>query len=68
MLCSTLLTVANRIYMLQSVHTCVQGGGPVADSVQSLADEVAAWLGVGDVMVKRGRALPASASKPTTAV
>jgi hypothetical protein len=28
--------------------------------VQSLADEVAAWMGVGDVVLKGNRALPAS--------
>lgn len=31
------------------------------DLVQSLADEVAAWLGIGDVVVKGRRALPAAA-------
>lgn len=35
--------------------------GPVSDSTQSLADEIAAWMGVGDVVVKGRRALPASA-------
>lgn len=36
-----------------------QVGGPVTDNVQGLADEVAAWMGVGNVVVKGGRALPA---------
>jgi hypothetical protein len=36
-----------------------QVGGPVTDGMQALADEVAAWMGVGDVVVKGGRALPA---------
>jgi hypothetical protein len=35
-------------------------GSGVAASVQALADEVAAWMGVGDVVVKGRRALPAS--------
>lgn len=34
--------------------------GSAAESVQGLADEVAAWMGVGDVVVKGRRALPAS--------
>lgn len=38
----------------------VQAPGSVAESVQGLADEVAAWMGVGDVVVKGRRALPAS--------
>ena len=36
-----------------------QVGGPVTDNVQGLADEVAAWMGVGNVVIKGGRALPA---------
>lgn len=40
------------------IHT--QASGPVTQSVQALADEVAAWMGVGDVVVKGRRALPAS--------
>lgn len=37
-----------------------QASGPVNESVQGLADEVAGWMGVGDVVVKGRRALPAS--------
>ncbi len=36
-----------------------QVGGPVVDNVQALADELAAWMGVGSVVVKGSRALPA---------
>lgn len=37
-------------------------GGPITDSVTSLADEIAAWMGVGGVFVSGGnaRALPSS--------
>lgn len=37
-----------------------QVGGPVTDSMQSLADEVAAWVGTGAVVRSGTRALPAS--------
>ncbi|GIL78290.1 hypothetical protein Vretimale_7640 [Volvox reticuliferus] len=37
-----------------------QVGGPVTDSMQSLADEVAAWMGSGAVAMSGTRALPAS--------
>ncbi|GBF91540.1 hypothetical protein Rsub_04280 [Raphidocelis subcapitata] len=37
-----------------------QTGGPMADSVQALADEVAAWMGVGGVVTQGSKALPAS--------
>jgi hypothetical protein len=37
-----------------------QKGGPAADSVQALADEVAAWMGVGGVVTQGSKALPAS--------
>jgi hypothetical protein len=44
----------------------LQPSGPSTSSAQELADEVAAWMGVGDVVVKGRRALPASAiGKPT---
>ncbi|PNH07654.1 hypothetical protein TSOC_005842 [Tetrabaena socialis] len=36
-----------------------QVGGPVTDSMQSLADEVAAWMGSGAVAMYGTRALPA---------
>lgn len=36
------------------------GGGPVADSIQALADEVAAFMGVGGVVTQGSRALPAA--------
>jgi hypothetical protein len=36
-------------------------GGPVTDSAQALADEVAAWMGVGHVSLRGGRALPTPA-------
>ena len=42
----------------------LQASGPVTQSVQGLADEVAAWMGVGDVVVKGRRALPASSLRP----
>eukprot|EP00882_Tetradesmus_deserticola_P008713 GHRQ01009189.1.p1 GENE.GHRQ01009189.1~~GHRQ01009189.1.p1 ORF type:complete len:196 (+),score=75.78 GHRQ01009189.1:302-889(+) len=35
--------------------------GPSTSSAQELADEIAAWMGVRDVVVKGRRALPASA-------
>jgi hypothetical protein len=37
-------------------------GGPITDSVTTLADEIAAWMGVGGVFVSGGnaRALPAA--------
>ncbi|GLC38392.1 hypothetical protein PLESTB_001582700 [Pleodorina starrii] len=38
-----------------------QVGGPVTDSMQSLADEVAAWMGSGAVAMSGTRALPAAA-------
>ena len=34
-----------------------QVGGPVADNVQVLADEVAAWMGVGQVVVSGTRSV-----------
>jgi len=37
-----------------------QVGGPVTDHMQSLADEVAAWMGTGAVVRSGTRALPAS--------
>ncbi|GAX81485.1 hypothetical protein CEUSTIGMA_g8914.t1 [Chlamydomonas eustigma] len=37
-----------------------QVGGPVTDYMQSLADEVAAWMGTGAVVRSGTRALPAS--------
>lgn len=37
-----------------------QVGGPVTDDVQELADEVAAWMGVGHVVVMGNKALPAA--------
>ncbi|EFJ43624.1 hypothetical protein VOLCADRAFT_106736 [Volvox carteri f. nagariensis] len=37
-----------------------QVGGPVTDSMQSLADEVAAWMGSGAVAMSGTRALPAA--------
>jgi hypothetical protein len=42
-----------------------QVGGPVTDSMQGLADEVAAWMGVGSVVVSGKRALPASNVPPS---
>jgi hypothetical protein len=38
-----------------------QVGGPLTDSMQSLADEVAAWMGSGAVTMSGTRALPAAA-------
>ncbi len=38
-----------------------QVGGPVADGMQALADEVAAWMGVNGVVVSGVKALPATA-------
>ncbi|KIZ06343.1 hypothetical protein MNEG_1607 [Monoraphidium neglectum] len=35
-------------------------GGPGAESIQLLADEVAAWMGVGGVVTQGSKALPAS--------
>lgn len=37
-----------------------QVGGPLTDSMQGLADEVAAWMGSGAVAMSGTRALPAS--------
>jgi len=37
-----------------------QVGGPVTDGMQSLADEVVAWMGVGGVVLKGNKALPAT--------
>ena len=37
-----------------------QVGGPVTDHMQSLADEVAAWMGTGAVVRSGTRALPAA--------
>ncbi|GFH13040.1 uncharacterized protein HaLaN_08841, partial [Haematococcus lacustris] len=34
-------------------------GGPVTDSMQGLADEVAAWIGTGEAVLSGSRALPA---------
>lgn len=34
-------------------------GGPLTDSMQSLADEVAAWMGTGSAVLSGGKALPA---------
>ncbi len=34
-------------------------GGPLTDSMQSLADEVAAWMGTGAAVISGSRALPA---------
>lgn len=31
-------------------------GGPITDSARELADEIAAWMGVGGVVVSGGRA------------
>ena len=31
-------------------------GGPITDSVQELADEIAAWMGVGGAFVSGGKA------------
>lgn len=39
-------------------------GGPVTDNVQALADEVAAWMGVGGVVASGSRALPPSSYAP----
>ena len=39
-------------------------GGPITDGAQQLADEVAAWMGVGDVVSRGGRVLPAPKQKP----
>ncbi len=36
----------------------LQVGGPVADSMQNLADEVAAWIGTGAAVISGTRALP----------
>lgn len=35
-----------------------RGGGPITDSMQALADEAAAFMGVGDVVLKGTKALP----------
>ena len=35
------------------------GAGPVAESIQALADEVAAFMGVGGVVTQGSKALPA---------
>ncbi|WIA35548.1 hypothetical protein OEZ86_003973 [Tetradesmus obliquus] len=48
--------VSNMASMLNA-----EPNGQAASSAQELADEVAAWMGVGDVVVKGRRALPASA-------
>ena len=32
-------------------------GGPITDSAQALADEVAAWMGVGGIVISGRRAL-----------
>jgi hypothetical protein len=42
-------------------------GGPVTDSAQALADEVAAWMGVGRVAVRGGRALLTAERHPPRA-
>lgn len=39
-----------------------QVGGPVTDSMQSLADEVAAWLGSGAVVASANRPVPTSSA------
>uniref|UniRef100_A0A383W0Y9 Uncharacterized protein n=1 Tax=Tetradesmus obliquus TaxID=3088 RepID=A0A383W0Y9_TETOB len=48
--------VSNMASMLNA-----EPNGQASSSAQELADEVAAWMGVGDVVVKGRRALPASA-------
>lgn len=40
-----------------------QTGSPVADSVQALADEVAAWMGVGGVVTQVGGGRPHAARR-----
>jgi hypothetical protein len=50
--------------MVCAVCCALQSPGSVTDSVQGLADEVAAWMGVGDVVLKGRRALPASSLRP----
>lgn len=37
-----------------------QSGGLASDAIQALADEVAAWMGVGGVVTQGSKALPAS--------
>jgi hypothetical protein len=41
-------------------------GGPITDIVTSLADEIAAWIGVGNVVMSgvHARALPAPERRP----
>jgi len=39
-------------------------GGPLTDSMQSLADEVASFIGTGSAVISGGRALPAKSAFP----
>lgn len=51
---------------VENMSSAVGGttGGPITDGAQSLADEVAAWMGVGNVVSRGGRALPVPAARP----
>eukprot|EP00775_Hariotina_reticulata_P008585 gene8585-8767_t len=52
--------VSNVANMFGSQAGGDDGAAAAADSVRQLADEVAAWMGIGDVVVKGKRAIPAS--------
>jgi hypothetical protein len=51
---------------VENMSSAVGGttGGPITDSAQALADEVAAWMGVGNVVSRGGRSLPAPTARP----
>lgn len=56
--CTALLALQATCLQVGGVSSIAGGtaGGPMTDSARELADEIAAWMGVGGVFVSGGKA------------